>query len=459
MSDSVYKRCKCKGGDGKELGADCPKLKRRDKTWSPVHGTWYFALELPLGPGGARRPRMRRGGFPSKEVAEAAREKAKETIREGVDPSDRTTVGEYLTGWLEGRVDLKGSTRHNYTVSVSTYLIPLLGHIELQALQTLHISRAFATIREWNAMLAAGEPVRKYQRHVGPAAMQRIRNVLRSALADAHRSRLVKFNAAAHVAMEPEPSYPPEIWTAERAKKFWRDYRTALEQSPITRGDKALLVWRSAKLAPFPVMMWALDDLGRFLDYAEGNEMAALFDLAVATGMRRGELCGLAWPNTDLDAGVIYVRTASVQAGWKVVEGGPKTEAGHRRVPLAAPDVARLRAHRAAQAARRLELGEAWAETDLVFTRDDGRAFHPDLITGRFERLALAAELPPVRFHSLRHAHITYLYAAKVAEHVISARVGHSGSKMTRAYAAVAEEISQEAAERVAVMIPRRSAR
>lgn len=459
--DSIYKRCKCKDlATGKELGAACPDLKRKGgSSWSSTHGTWYFALELPPGPGGRRRPRMRRGGFATREDAEAAQEKAQEELREGIDPSNRIRVGKYLTDWLAGRVDLKPSTRHNYACSIDTYLIPLLGHIELQALQPLDISRAFATIREWNDRLDRGEPLRKYQKHVGPAAMQRIRNVLKSALRDAVRARLVKFNAAEHVPMESEPSYKPAIWTAERARKFWRDHEAALEVSPLTRGDRGFLVWRSLALRPFPVMIWTIDDLGAFLDYARGHELASLFELAAATGMRRGELCALPWSNVDLDAGALYVTTASVRAGRKVVKGGPKTDAGHRRVPLAAQDVTMLKAHKVAQARQRLEYGPAWTDSDLVFTQDDGTPWHPDAVTRGFERLAFAAHLPPIGFHGIRHMHITYLYGAKVAEHVISSRVGHSGSKMTRAYAAVAEEISREAAEAVAAMIPRRAAK
>lgn len=463
--DSIYKRCKCKDPETKkELGSDCPDLKRKDGTWSSRHGTWYFSLELPKGPGNKRQPRMRRGGFDKREDAEEAREKALAVLREGVDPSNRMTVGAYLTEWLAGRVNLKATTRHNYEASVNTYLIPLLGHIELQRLTPLHISRAFATIREWNDDLAAGRPVRKFQRHVGPAAMQRIRHVLRSALRDAKRARLVTYNAAEDVDMEPEPSRKPEIWTAERVRQFWRDHEAALKQSPLTRGDRAFLVWRSLKLRPFLVMMWTIEDLGAFLDYAEGKTfetrtLAALFELAVATGMRRGELCALPWANVDLDRGALYVTTAAVRAGRQVIQGGPKTDKGHRRVPLAAQDVARLKAHRAALARQRLEYGPGWTETDLVFTRLDGKPWHPDAITSAFERTAFAAHLPPVGFHSLRHAHITYLYAAKVAEHVISDRVGHSGKRMTQAYAAVAEEISHEAAEAVAAMVPRRSAR
>ena len=460
--DPVYKRCKCRTGDGKkELGTGCPDLKRKDGAWNPRHGTWYFALELPPGPGGKRRPRLRRGGFDTREAAEAAFDAAKEKLRHGADPSVRLTMEKYLTGWLAGRVDLKASTRHNYTVSIGTYLIPLLGHLRLNELQPEHISGAFATIREWNEELAAGRPVRKYQRHVGPAAMQRIRNVLQAALRDAERARMVDFNAAKLVPMESGSPAKPMIWTAGRIRKFWRDYEEALERSPVTRGDRAFLVWRSMRLRPFPVMMWSLADLGAFLDFAQDKDpwITPVFELAAATGMRRGELCGLPWTDVDMDEGVVHVTTARVQAGWEVVKGGPKSEAGHRRLDLAAQDIAMLRAWRRTQSARRLELGPAWTDTGLVFTKDDGQAWHPDSVTGTFERLSFRAGRPPVRLHDVRHFNITALYRAGVNERVISDRVGHLNSQMTRDYAAVAAEVSRDAAEKVAAMIPRRSAR
>lgn len=457
--DPVYKRCKCRTEDGeKELGTDCGKLKRSDGSWNPKHGTWYFALELPPGPGGRRRPRMRRGGFATREDAEQAREKAQDVIREGVDPSNRITTGDYLAEWI-GHRKLKPTTMHNYRASIRTYLIPLLGHIELQALQSVHVARAFETIADWNEQLAGGRPVRKHQRHVGPAAMQRIRNVLKSALRDAVRQRLVTFNAAEHVEMDPEPSYRPEIWTPERTRKFWQGYEASLERDTSTRGDRAFLVWRSVKLRPFPVMIWALDDLGAFLDYAGGHRLSPLFELAAGTGMRRGELCGLPWTNVDLDAGILYVTTAIVQAGWKTEQGGPKSEAGHRKILLSAQDVATLKAWKRVQAAEQIQFGPDWPDTGLVFTGPDGKAWHPAAVTDAFERQAFRAHLPPVRLHDLRHAHITELFALQVDARLISERVGHSGAKMTRAYAAVAEAVSRDVAERVAAVIPRRSAR
>lgn len=206
-------------------------------------------------------------------------------------------------------------------------------------------------------------------------------------------------------------------------------------------------------------MMWDLDDLGAFLDYASRDRLAPLFEIAAGTGLRRGDLAGLPWTDVDLDKGVIHVTTARVQAGWTVVQGGPKTEGGHREVPLIDSDTATLKAWKVRQNKERLEFGGAWADTGLVFTKEDGAAYHPDYITDLFERLAFAAHLPPVRLHDIRHANISQMFAAGVDVRIISERVGHLGSKITRDYAAVATEVSRAAAEKAVSMIPRKSAR
>lgn len=103
MRDPTYKRCKCRDADGRELGACCPKLRRADGSWNPRHGEWYFAMELPPGPNGKRRPRLRRGGFATQADALAGWEAAKGKLRKGADPASRLTVGQFLRDWLAGR--------------------------------------------------------------------------------------------------------------------------------------------------------------------------------------------------------------------------------------------------------------------------------------------------------------------------------------------------------------------
>lgn len=61
MANSVYRRCGCRGENGKQLGAKCPQLS------DPKHGLWAYFLSYgsepdPNQPGKRRRRQFRRGG-------------------------------------------------------------------------------------------------------------------------------------------------------------------------------------------------------------------------------------------------------------------------------------------------------------------------------------------------------------------------------------------------------------
>ena len=65
MTGSVFKRCGCANETGKRMEGDCPSLSRSD------HGSWYYRVELPADPDGARRA-ARKGGYPTKRDAQRA---------------------------------------------------------------------------------------------------------------------------------------------------------------------------------------------------------------------------------------------------------------------------------------------------------------------------------------------------------------------------------------------------
>jgi integrase len=460
VKDPTYKRCRCRDENGRELGASCPKLHRADGSWNPRHGEWYFALELPPGPDGKRRPRLRRRGGDSQADALAAWESARDKLRKGADPAVRTTTSRFLLEWIAGRPDLKGTTRRNYTLIIGTYLAPLLGHIELDRLRAGHISEMFATIESWNAELAAGRPLRKYQRHVGPASMQRIRACLRAALNDAVGQGLIGFNPATRVRMASEKKRRPVVWTDERAEEFWAGFRSRVAAAMGAAGGQRvdqLAIWRDMRMRPAPVMVWTPRDTGAFLDHAAGHRLSALFELAVSTGARRGEICGLRWTDVDLQARTITIATQRVMVGWQATDDEPKSEMSKRIVALDEATAAALRAHRKQQLADRLAWMDAWTESGKVFVREDGGALHPAAVTLLFNRLAFGAGLPPVRFHDLRHGAATYALAAGVDVKVVQERLGHSTSALTRdVYTSVLPEVARAAAETVAAMIPRR---
>ena len=96
------------------------------------------------------------------------------------------------------------------------------------------------------------------------------------------------------------------------------------------------------------------------------------------TGLRRSELCGLSWPDVDLDQATLAVRQAVV-----VVEGhahvkAPKAAKSRRSVDLDQGSVAGLKEWRRRQFEERLRAGEAWHGGTWVFTDQLGRPVNPN---------------------------------------------------------------------------------
>lgn len=61
------------------------------------------------------------------------------------------------------------------------------------------------------------------------------------------------------------------------------------------------------------------------------------------------------------------------------------------------------------EASERLAFGTGYIDSGLVFTQEDGSPLIPLIFTQRFQRAARDAGVPRIRFHDLRHGHVTYL--------------------------------------------------
>jgi integrase len=157
--------------------------------------------------------------------------------------------------------------------------------------------------------------------------------------------------------------------------------------------------------------------------------------------MRRGELCGLRWADTDLDAGVLEVRHTLLEVGGQVMDGEPKTRAGQRLVYLDTRDKAdwtstatRLRAHQKAQRKARLRAGADWADHDLVFARFDGTPWRPSYVTRQFRVLAAQAGVRVIRLHDTRHTANSLMQEVGVPQEMRMRMVGHAGRGVNDGY-------------------------
>ena len=146
---------------------------------------------------------------------------------------------------------------------------------------------------------------------------------------------------------------------------------------------------------------------------AAQDRLAALWSLALHTGLRQGELLGLRWDDVDLEAGRLSVRRTLSGAKGGPTFTTPKNDKSSS-VRLTAKAVEGLRAHRERQLEEREKLAGLWQDHGLVFCTTKGTPLsRHNLHTRSFKPLLERAGLPRAfRFHDLRHSFATLMVRA-----------------------------------------------
>lgn len=243
---------------------------------------------------------------------------------------ERQRVREFLEWWLTESLPgtVRDSTVKSYRDLVRGHIIPELGHVRLAKLGPQHL-------QAWmHAKLDSGLSGRTVQ--YGHA-------ILRRALGQAERWGLVQRNVALLVDAP-------------------RVHRT--EVTPLTPHEARSL-----------------------LNAARGHRLYALYAVALAVGLRRGEALGLHWPDVDLEAGNLRVRTALLRINGALRFIEPKSARSIRTIPLPKSAVTALREHRQAQLVERLAAGERWHEQGLVFPSSRATPMEPRNLTRHFAGL------------------------------------------------------------------------
>lgn len=117
---------------------------------------------------------------------------------------------------------------------------------------------------------------------------------------------------------------------------------------------------------------WTLDETLDIPAVSRKDPLYAAFVLAIAMGLRRGEIVGLRWSDVDLDNRVLYVRHQVQRRRGVLYDDDPKSRR-RRAVPLPALCIAPLRWHRLRQGATRAKAGEKWQDSGYVFATRTGR--------------------------------------------------------------------------------------
>ncbi len=335
-----------------------------------------WVAEISLGPGKRKKILCKTKQEALKKKNDALRELEKGTLATG----PQRKLKDYLADWIENmhKDGIRVSTYVKYKKNIK-YIVDELGDVWLQKLTPEQVRRFYTKM---------GTKKEKGGKGLSSKTVSSIHGVLHLALKNAVRWNYVSRNVCDLVT-------PPRI--------------VSREVTPLT-----------------------LEQAHTLLEGVREHRLEVLLTMAVVTGMRRGELLALRWSNIEFDRQTLLVlHTVDYIPHYGYVETEPKTKAGKRLISLPSFLIDMLKEHRIQQLERRLKVGDAWENRDLVFPDLHGGYFNSNYLLRMFKKLLQEVGVPHMHFHDLRHSAATILLSMGVNMKVVQELLGHSDIAIT----------------------------
>ena len=305
----------------------------------------------------------------------------------------KMTVAQWLDIWVAEYLNsVKPLTKHNYNKQVQKHLKPALGAARLETLDTHTIQRFY------NSLIASG---------LSPKTVKNVHGILHCALQQAIACDYI--------------------------------YRNPADACKLPKVTKPEI----KPLEP--------EEIARLLKEAEQDDYCNLFIVAMFTGMRQGELLGLAWECVDFKSGIITVKHQLQCKDGNYFLETPKS--GKNRTILPAPIVMdALRNQLERQQKEQEQAGKMWDnQFNLVFTDALGKYLVRRTVVKHFKKISQRAGISDdARFHDLRHSFaVSSLYAGDDIK-TVQANLGHATAQFTLdVYGHVTQKMRQESANRM----------
>lgn len=185
------------------------------------------------------------------------------------------------------------------------------------------------------------------------------------------------------------------------------------------------------------MVMWTKDDVKAFTSQLKSKNHRMPIMLALATGMRYGEVMGLRWSNVDLENKFISVsdqlkveENDDGEHEW-VISSELKTKTSYRTIKIDNDTVEMLKNHKKQQDKDKIMIGPDYQNLDLVCATTIGGPIKPSYLTTVFNRTCKRAGVKKIGFHGLRHTHATLLLSDGIHPKIVQERLGHRSIETT----------------------------
>lgn len=335
----------------------------------------------------------------------------------------KVTVGEWVQRWLPTvKPTVKIRTFDYYAKFCRNYIVPKLGAVKVKELTVVQLQEFLNLLAIENGV--KGKPL-------APSTVNGIRRTLINMLSFAQDSKVITDNPAKKT--KPLKSEEKEI-IALSADQLRKLINIAGTKEYIYTGCKQL---------------YDEDDGMKYLRWCTYY----LLILAIATGMRQGEVFGLSWANINFENSMLIVKQNLQYSSEGMNIDSPKTKGSKRKIKVDDATVAKLREWKRYQQEYAESIGDLFPNNaNLVFTNSFGKPLSASNFRRSYWRkLSLAAELPEdCTFHCLRHSHATNLLRNGVDIRTVSHRLGHASIQTTMIYLDLLPDSQELAAEKFA---------
>lgn len=267
---------------------------------------------------------------------------------------------------------------------------------------------------------------------------------------------------------------------AEHIQKLYNDmkrngyHRSTIEIVSVVLGGMFRQAYKNELIMKNPVPLATLpkaeirrerrvltmEEQSLFMEYAQKSKYCNIFEFALSTGMRGGEIRGLTWENVDFQRRMIYVRNTIIRETGQYRLDLPKTQSSIRDIPMLDNVYLLLKNQKRWQSESRLLAGGEWrpvAELEnLVFTTGVGtpldKEYLKNCMNGITKRINKAGiEFAHLTMHTFRHTFATRCIEKGMSPQTLKSILGHSKLSMTMdLYAHVLPDTKAEEMQKIA---------